>query len=58
MVQAKRLLRARTTPKKPDLAAITAALTEYEASVNALERCRGGRGQDRLALRRQREVAI
>lgn len=44
MIQAKRVLRSHQTAK-PDLAAITQALTDYEASVKAAEKFSGGSGE-------------
>ena len=48
MIQAKRLFRA-TDQAKPDVAAITAALAEYEATAKALEGL-AARSQDRFLL--------
>ena len=47
MVQAKRLLRAENTDK-PDIAAITQALTEYETTVKAAEEASGKDGDAKL----------
>jgi len=47
MIQAKRVLRAETAAK-PDLAAITAALGDYEAIVNAAEPFASGAGPDKI----------
>ena len=47
MVQAKRLLRAEDTDK-PDIAAITQALTEYETTVKAAEEASGKDGDAKL----------
>ncbi len=47
MIQAKRVLRAETADK-PALAAITAALTDYEAAVNAAEPFASGSGPDKI----------
>ena len=57
MIHAKRVLRAQDTAK-PDIAAITQALNEYESIVKALEAASGrdGDAQDRLDLHRQRQV--
>ncbi|MBS0534969.1 MAG: YiiG family protein [Proteobacteria bacterium] len=47
MIQAKRVLRAETAAK-PDIAAITAALGDYEAIVNAAEPFASGSGPDKI----------
>ena len=47
MIQAKRVLRAETA-EKPDLAAITAALNDYEAIVNAAEPFASAAGADKI----------
>lgn len=47
MIHAKRLLRAETT-NKPDIAAITKALTEYETAVKAAEEASGKDGDAKL----------
>lgn len=47
MIQAKRLLRAENTDK-PDIAAITQALTEYETTVKAAEEASGKDGDAKL----------
>ncbi|MBS0249058.1 MAG: YiiG family protein [Proteobacteria bacterium] len=47
MIQAKRLVRAETADK-PDLAAITAALSDYEAAVNAAAPFASGSGPDKI----------
>jgi hypothetical protein len=47
MIQAKRVLRAETADK-PDLAAITAALNDYEAAVSAAEPFASGSGPDKI----------
>ena len=55
MIHAKRVLRAQDTAK-PDIAAITQALGDYEGSVKALEALPDGEAEDRLVLHRQRQV--
>ena len=47
MIQAKRVLRAENS-EKPDLAAITAALTDYEAIVNATQPFSSGAGPEKI----------
>jgi hypothetical protein len=47
MIQAKRVLRAQDT-EKPDLAAITKALNEYESIVNATEQLSGADGDAKI----------
>ena len=53
MIQAKRVVRA-SNAAKPDVAAITAALADYEGSLKALEQA-SGRGEHRLVLHLQRQ---
>ena len=56
MIHAKRVVRAQDTAK-PNIAAVTQAVNEYESSVKGLEQLSGADGdEDRLFLHRQRQV--
>ena len=59
MIQAKRVLRAEDSDK-PDVAAITQALTDYESIVKGAEQFSGSGSdaEDRLNVRQQRQVVF